>query len=221
MRRALASFALLAALAGPASAQQAMIGPMALELNGYIKPNAMGQVPSMVGGVAPSIIAVLNSNVASSTSSDTNCYSGTVVGAGTNIPANGPYIGNTYRLLCSGVYSVGVSVSSATMKIKFGSATIASATTASLPVSVSNLPFLVDVRCTIRSIGASGGMVCSGIAQFSTAATTAPPVIMSSGASPVAIDTTVANTFQITSALTSIIGSPSITATGGSIEVLY
>lgn len=192
-----------------------------------IVPNANGQVPSMVGGVAPSLIYTLASSVVSNTTSDTNCYSGaTSGGPGATIPANGPYVGNTYRLTCRGVFTTGaLNTATATIKIKFGSVTVASVTTAALPISLTNFQFLVDEECVFYSVGSSGTIACNGDAKFWTTANSslvAPPAVyITTAQTPATINTTTSNAWQITSAFSNTTSSPSITATSGTIEVKF
>lgn len=190
-------------------------------------PNSQGQLPSMVGGVAPSLIYTLASAVVSNTTSDTNCYSGaTAAGPGATIPANGPYVGNTYHLTCRGVFTTGgLNTATATIKIKFGSVTVVSVTTAALPISLTNFQFLVDEECVFYTVGSSGTLACNGDAKFWTTANSsliAPPAVyITTAQTPVTVNTTNSNAWQITSAFSNTTSSPSITATSGTIEVKF
>lgn len=188
-----------------------------------VAPNAQGQLPSMVGGVAPSTILISNAAQSIASTSDVSCFSATITGPGATIPANGPYAGNTYRLICRGVFSTPLtSVGTLTAKIKWGATTVSSVTSATLTASATNLPFYIDVICTIQTSGASGTMSCGGAFNYSAALIGLGPVLNNlTTTSPVTINTTTNSKIDATLAFSSIAGGQTATGTVGTIEVLY
>lgn len=190
-----------------------------------IVPNAQGQVPSMVGGVAPSTILISNAAQTIASTSDVSCFSATALGApGLNtIPANGPYAGNTYHIWCQGTLTTpAITPGTLTVKIKWGATTVVSVTTASLTASATNLPFTLDEICTIQSSGTNGTMSCGG--SFSYAAALTGLAFLNNGmttTSPVTINTTTSSKLDATLAFSTVAGSQTATGTVGLIEVLY
>jgi hypothetical protein len=186
-------------------------------------PNAQGQLPSMVGGVAPSTILVSNAAQTINSGSDTSCFSSTAVGPGATIPANGPYAGNTYRLICRGVYTTpALNTSTVTAKIKWGATTVATVTSAALTVSAANLPFTIDVICTIQTAGSSGTMSCGGSFQYAGALTGLATVFNAlTIASAATINTTTSSKIDATLSISGTITTQTMSAVVGTIEVLY
>lgn len=187
-----------------------------------VTPNLQGQLPSMANGIAPSTIFATTASSTINSSSDVSCF-GTGAGAGTTIPANGPYIGNTYRLICRGIYTTpAVNLSTSTVKIKWGATTVASVTTAALTSSATNLPFSIDVICTIRTTGASGSMICGGSFQYAGALTGIATVFNSlSIASVATIDTTVSSKIDATMAINGSLTTQTASGIVGVVEILY
>lgn len=185
-------------------------------------PNAQGQLPSMANGIAPSTIFAATASSTINSSSDTSCF-GTGVGSGATIPANGPYAGNTYRLLCRGVYTApAANLATSTVKIKWGATTVASVTTAALTSSATDLPFSIDVICTIRTAGASGSMICGGSFQYAGALTGLATVFNSlSIASVATINTTVSSKIDATMAINGSLTTQSASGIAGVVEILY
>lgn len=190
-----------------------------------ISANSQGQLPSMIQGVAPSTILISNAAQTINSGSDTSCFSATSVGApGLNtIPANGPYAGNTYRLLCRGVYTTpALNTSTTTVKIKWGATTVSTVTSAALTVSAVNLPFTIDVLCTIQSPGASGTMSCAGSFQYAAALTGLATVYNSlTIASAATINTTTSSKVDVTFSISGSITTQTIVGLEGIVEVLY
>lgn len=176
----------------------------------------------MANGIAPSTIFATTASSTINSSLDVSCF-GTGAGAGATIPANGPYIGNTYRLICRGIYTTpAVNLSTSTVKIKWGATTVASVTTAALTSSATNLPFSIDVICTIRTTGASGSMICGGSFQYAGALTGIATVFNSlSIASVATIDTTVSSKIDATMAINGSLTTQTASGIVGVVEILY
>lgn len=188
-----------------------------------LAPNAQGQVPSMVGGVAPSTILVSNAAQVMASTGDTSCFSATAVGPGATIPGNGPYAGNTYHIRCRGVFTTPLtSVGTLTVKIKWASTVVSTVTTGTLTASATNLPFDLDVICTIQTSGSSGTMSCGGAFNYSAALTGLSSVFNSlSITSPATINTTVSSKIDATMAFSTVAGGQTATGLVGVIEVEY
>lgn len=186
-------------------------------------PNANGQLPSMVGGVATSTIWVPTAAQTITTTTETSCFSSTGAGPGQTIPANGPYIGNRYRLRCNGIYTTGLAnVATIAVKMKWGSTVITTGTTAALNSSLTNMPFYIDETCTLRTVGASGTVVCTGDIKIATAVLNIgllSTAIYTTGTAT--IDTTQSSKVDITLTVSSLVGSPSISTIDGAVEILY
>lgn len=178
---------------------------------------------SMASGRAPSTIYVPTAAQTINTTGDTSCFSATGVGPGLTITGGVPYAGNRFRLRCNGIYTTPLANAAAvTMKVKWGATVVASNTTVALTSSLTNMPFYIEETCTIQSSGASGTMVCSGHIDFAVAALNI--ALLSTSvftASASTINTTATSKLDITMALSGVVGSPALTVTDGSAEILY
>jgi hypothetical protein len=178
---------------------------------------------SMAGGTAPSTIYVPTASQTIASTSDVSCFSSTGQGPGATIAANGAYVGNAYRLHCSGVYTTPIgNTATLTAKIKWAATTIATATTGALPVSATNLPFWFDAFCVIQTIGATGTIVCWGNLTYSTAliGVAALSNILQT-TSAITIDTTASSKIDATAAWSTTAGGQTATAIEGNIEILF
>lgn len=208
MKKVFLALAICAAISGPALPQATT-------------PAVNSPLLSMAGGTAPSTIFVSTVSSTINTTGDISCF-GTGVGPGRTIGANQAYIGNTYRILCRGVYTTPLAnTSTVTAKIKWGATTIVSVTTGALPASATNFPFQVDVICTVRSIGASGSIVCNGGMSY-VAALAGLSFLFNSLDTPTAvtIDTTGSSLLDATASWSAV---TTQTASGisGALEILY
>lgn len=178
---------------------------------------------SMGGGTAPSIIYTTTANQTIALASDVSCFSATGQGPGQTIAGNAAYVGNTYRLQIRGVYSTPLAnVATVTGKLKWGSTTIATITTAALPASASNFPFFIDLICVIRSIGGSGSIVCTGGLSYVSALSGLSFLYNDlTTVSPVTIDTTTASVLDITGAWSTVAGGQTASGITGTIEILF
>lgn len=99
----------------------------------------------------------------------TTAFSSTKIGT-TTIKANSLKVGQKFLIWGAGFYSTpALNTSTVTLTTKIGSTTISTVTTAALPASATNLPFLFNLQCTVRSIGVSGTIVCDGSFDYNTA----------------------------------------------------
>ena len=188
--------------------------PFAFDTNGL--PRGMN------GGRLPSTIFVSTGSQTNPSTSDQSCFSPTNFVGTQTLPANGVYVGNRYRVLCRGTYSVPlVNTAIVTMRVKWGATTVATASATPVPTAANNYPFWIDVTCTIRGVGGSGSIVCLGTLQFSTVLTALAPIVAPLVTpSPVTIDTTVASKLDLTASWSSTAGGQTATGLDGSIEIL-
>lgn len=190
--------------------------------------NSTGQTSSMVG-VAPSTIWVPTANVIINSTADTSCFSATGVGFGQTVtPSAGvPYVGNTFWMVCEGVFTTpAIGTVGVLSKVKWGAATVASATSSGLQTSASNnLQWALQARCTLRTISAtpsSSTVMCWGTFSYAQAATGSQLVVTNfQSASPVSVDTTAAFKIDLTMALASSLGTENLTSVGGSVEIKF
>lgn len=184
------------------------------DVSQFNNPNLM--MPN--GAYLAHMIYTAASSATMNSTSDATCYGSTGVGNQTPLAA-AFYVGAKFRLLCGGTYSVGITVATLLIKVKVGSTTIASFTTPSLPTSVTGLSFLVSETCTVRVAGASGSMVCTGGVSYTTStlgiAAIFNPLVSSS---PVSVDLSTAQKFDVTAAFSTVAGSPSAISLESSIE---
>lgn len=188
MKNKIASFAVIAALmlAPLDGLQAAMINP-AVDNSGctatgqpfvYNSGTGAGQCPSggqiasMGGGRAPSTIWVPTAAVTIGTTSETSVFSATGQGPGQTITGGVPYVGNEFHLHAAGVVTTPIGGGTVTLKVKWGTVAVATLSSGTLAISLTNQPWTIDASCTIRSISASvssSTMVCSGFFIGATA----------------------------------------------------
>lgn len=196
-----------------------------------VAPNAQGQVPSMAGGIATSTIWVPSATVAIGTS-DTSCFSGTGRGPGQTItPVTGiPYVGNQFSLYCSGVFSTPtINTATMTVKIKWGTTTVATATSSGLQATATNLQWTLSGLCTVIAISATPSastVICNGQFTYAQGVTGSSVVTTAlqaaTPATPVSVDTTAAFKLDLTMAWSTQSGSPPQAATslGGNVQIV-
>lgn len=187
------------------------------------------QVVSMAGGRAGSTIWVPTATVSIGTS-DTSCFSATGRGPGQTITPTAspavPYIGNTFTLNCNGVFST-PALNSATIlsKIKFGSTTVASATSSGLQATATNLQWTLSGVCTILTVSATPSastITCSGAFTYAQGATGSSVVSTNfQSVTPVSVDTTTAFKVDMTMAWSSVSGGQAATVLNGTVQILY
>ncbi len=127
---------------------------------------------------------------------------GTGIGSLT-IPANTLTVGKTYRMHIEGMYSTPLLLNLATVtcRMELNGTAITTASTsslASLLASANNSAFQADQIITIRTTGSSGTLVAFGQLTFTTSTTARGYIDMNTGVNPVAINTTISNTFTPT-----------------------
>lgn len=122
------------------------------------------------------------------------------------------FVGARFHLHDRGRATTGLAnVSTITSRLKIGSVTLVTGTTLGLPASLGNIPFWSDIDCKVLSVGVSGLMLCYGALHYGTGISSGP-VLMSdmSNSAAITINTTVAQTWDATVQLSSVIGTPSI-----------
>lgn len=194
-----------------------------------VSPNAQGQIPSMATGVAPSTIWVPIATQSISTATDTSCFSSTGKGPGQTImpAANVPYVGNTFVMLCEGVFTTpAIGTVGAVAKVKWGATTVATATSSGLAASATNnLQWSMQAKCTLITVSAtpsSSTAMCWGTFTYGQGLTGLSPIVTNfQSASPVNVDTTAAFKIDMTLALASALGTENLTALGGSVQIIY
>jgi hypothetical protein len=187
---------------------------------------ALGQVvapavnaPLVGTGVASTLWTSAAAQSMASTS-DVSCFSPSGTGPGQTVPANTVSIGNYFHLYCTGYYSTPIAnTATVTVKINWGGTNIVSITTAALPASASNFPFTLDVVCTVRTIGATGTIICSGGLYYSAALAGVALLFNSMLSTTVVINTTTSNKIDVTAAWSTVAGSQSAVAVVGSIQL--
>lgn len=135
------------------------------------------------------------------TTSPTTGLSATMIGT-TTIAANSLKVGQKITIWGAGYYSTPIgNTSTVTITPSIASSTatnISTVTTAIFPASAVNLPFDFNLSCTVRSIGASGTMVCDGDFKYTTALSGVAKTSNSlSTVGTIVFDTTVKETLDV------------------------
>jgi hypothetical protein len=114
-----------------------------------------------VSQIAPGTIYISTADATMATTSDVSCFG---TGSGTQtIPANSVAVGTRFSLSCLGNYTTpAASTAFLTMKLKWGGTTVVNLTTGAMPAPTTKGLFRMQADCTIRSIGASGSIICNG-----------------------------------------------------------
>lgn len=167
-------------------------------------PNAANLTHTIYGWASSTGVSVVPS-------ADTSVF-GTGGAGSLTMPDVGFFQNAQFDILAEGIGTTGLAnVSTLTFKIKLGSTAIATATTGALPALISQIPVLLHATCTVLATGASGQVFCtgsifigSGLGSFTPAGT-----FIFTG-SPSTINLTSGATWDVTAALSSAIGSPSV-----------
>ncbi len=110
---------------------------------------------------ANSSIFTSSAAVTMATAAELSCF-GAGIGSQT-IPANSVVVGTKFRISCLGVYTTpAANTATVTVKFKWGTTVIGTATTGAMPASQTGTVFAVNGDCTFRSIGAAGSVACTG-----------------------------------------------------------
>lgn len=130
--------------------------------------------------------------------SPTTAFSSTKIGV-TTIAANTLKVGQKFTIWGAGYYSTPLgNTSTVTIATSFGGTALSTVTTGIFPASATNLPFDFNLSCTVRSIGASGTLVCDGTFNYSTALTAVAKTSNSlSTVGTITVDTTVAAALDV------------------------
>lgn len=187
---------------------------------------------NMAGGTPSSTIWIPTATVTIGTA-DTSVFSATGQGPGqTIIPSSvapiAPYVGNTFSLQCFGVFTTPtINTATITSKMKWGSVTVASATSSGLQASATNFQFTLQAICTIITISASANsstVMCSGTFTYAQGATGSSVVTTSfQSTSPVSVDTVSDFKPDLTMSWSTQGGSPPQAATVliGSVQIIF
>lgn len=149
----------------------------------------------------PNPISMLFMGTADKTISNTNAETSAIpTGSGTTIlPANWWTVGRMVRVRGHGVYTTpAITGGTATVKVKLGSTVIASVSTTALLVGASGAAFDLEVVITCRSVGASGSVVIGGNVNYQVGAGSRVFDNLDNGGAAVTVDTTVAQTVDVT-----------------------
>ena len=147
-----------------------------------------GRWRSCVAGVVFANTSV--SNTISSTNTETN------FNQNYSIPANDCQPGRVYRITAQGVYGTQSTPGNLTLRVKLGSTTIGATPTAAPTGSLTNQGWRVELQFTCVTAGASGTIESQGNAMLYSNTTTAQ-TRMISNTSTVTVDTTTAQTLQL------------------------
>lgn len=152
-------------------------------------------------GIKQTILGTVFTQTADKTVSNTPTETsivGTGVG-GLTLPANFWVAGKTIRITMSGVYStVAVTGDVVTIKIKAGSATLATKATTALVTGGTNLAWRAEVLVTCRTTGVSGTVQVSGGVTYQIAAAATVFNEINNGVATSSLDTTASGLFDIT-----------------------
>lgn len=138
--------------------------------------------------------------IAATTTETTIIGSSTSVGNSLTLPANFFYAGKGLRFQVRGVYSTpALNVGNILVKIKLGSTVLASGTASALLISATNVGFVGDCLITCQTVGASGSIVMMAGVTYGVANNTAPfALALNNGITPITIDTTSTQVFNVT-----------------------
>ena len=122
------------------------------------------------------------------------------------------FVGARFHLHDRGRATTGtLNVSGITARLKLGGVTLVSGSTIGLPVSLTNIPFWSDIDCKVLSTGVTGSILCYGALHYAAGTSSSALVLTDmSSAIPVTINTTIAQTWEATVQLSSLIGAPSV-----------
>lgn len=138
--------------------------------------------------------------IAATTAETTIIGSATGASNSLTIPANYLYAGKALRFQVRGVYSTpALSVGNILVKIKLGSTVLCSGTASALLISATNVGYVGDCLITCQTAGAMGTVVIMAGVTYGVANNTAPfSLALNNGITPVTIDTTSSQVFNVT-----------------------
>lgn len=130
----------------------------------------------------------------------------TIIGTSTTssnsltIPANYLYAGKALRFQVRGVYSTpALNIGNILVKVKLDSTILCSGTASALLVSATNVGFVGDALITCQSVGVTGSIVIMAGVNYGVTNNTAPlSLALNNGITPITIDTTASQTFNVT-----------------------
>lgn len=157
---------------------------------------------------------------ASATVSNTTTET-TVVSSGsgsTNIQANFMQAGKKFRVKGSGYYSNTVTPT-LRMRVKIGTVTVLDSTAFTTSLGAANNQWDLEGVITCRSVGASGTVIGQGTVSFNTSGTTAQ-IVQMVNTSTATVDTTIANTVDLTVQWGTASASNTITCTDFTVEAM-
>ena len=137
------------------------------------------------------------------TSSETSIISGTIIGskdlvASTNTINPHFVVGKRYRFTSQGTLSTkNGSTGTVQIKVKIGGTIIGQSNAVSIDHNMTNAHFSIDFTFTVRSVGASGVMMCNGFFNHTDADMTNPESIIISNVANT-INTTANRTLDVT-----------------------
>jgi hypothetical protein len=169
--------------------------------------------------VANATLFTSTADAVTNTTGDLSCFG---AGAGSQtIPANSVAVGTRFVLTCNGIMTTpGSNAATISYKIKWGATTVVGNTTLAIPSPAAPQFIGLDGYCTVRSLGASGSMVCTG--KISTFNTSAAGIYVEWApiASPVTIDTTTGNKLDMTAAWSTVAGGQTATFQQSTLQVV-
>lgn len=200
-----------------------------------VTPSVNSPLLSMANGTAPSTIWASAAGASITTTADTSCFSATGSGPGqtitpTTTPVVAPYQYNNFTLTCEGTYaSPAIGTVGIVSKVKWGSVTVATATSPGLAASSTNtLQWTAWAKCTLQtanngSANSSTVSCCGAFTYAQGAGATSLAVITTPffSASPVTVDTSAAFKIDLTLALASTLGTENLTGIGGLVKIEF
>jgi hypothetical protein len=114
------------------------------------------------------------------------------------LPAAFLTVGRALRLKGGGVYSTLITPGNLTVRVKYGSTTIASAVVGALLGSAASSGFDFEFLITCRSVGASGTVAGSGLINYAAAGNNRLADYINTGTGTTTINTTTSNVIDVT-----------------------
>lgn len=189
--------------------------------------NVTGILPVVNGGTgsstftAPSVLFTQTSDATVTNTTNETTIIGTGVGSLT-LPADFLIVGRTIRLRVGGVYTTpAIATPSVLIKVKVGTAIVATVTTSGLLSGATNLEFDGEVLVTCRSTGSSGSVATHGDIEYSTGVGGTISVDSLNNAGAVTtVNTTLSNVINVTVAWDTATTTRIIKSTICTIEIL-
>lgn len=175
--------------------------------------------PVTAPGVPPQYMALADVTVANTTT-ETSVLSATALGS-TVLAAGRLLAGTTLQVQGGGVYSIpALTPGGATIRVKLGGVTVASATVGNLIGGVTGAAFAFDCAIVCRSTGASGVVASVGGLNFATTAGGRVFSDLLNGASNVTVNTTQPLTLDVTFAWDVASASRTMTVRGAIVTLI-